>query len=218
MPKDYYWILRVDRAADASQIKDAYRRIAKESHPDTAGSEKSAERFLEVKEAYETLANEEKRRKYDEELAKEEPCFENHRRCAGSGEDGFRMTGKEESFSWMDDISHGLWEVLFDRQSENDLYFEAILSPREAQRGGFYPVSLDVLEPCPRCGNHPSRRLFCDRCFGTGKIESRRRLPLNIPPRVKAGTRLRVALKNSFANPVYVNIIIRIATSLNSSF
>lgn len=71
MSNDYYIILGLSKGADLNQIKRAYRKIAKKYHPDMTPSEAESEKFLEVKEAYETLIDEKKRSEYDQELAKQ---------------------------------------------------------------------------------------------------------------------------------------------------
>ena len=71
MPKDYYIVLGVGRDANLNKIKKAYRRVAKKYHPDIRRSQESAEKFHEIREAYETLGDEAKRRRYDEELTRQ---------------------------------------------------------------------------------------------------------------------------------------------------
>jgi len=68
MPRDYYVVPGVRRGADLSKIKKAYRTVVKKYHPDTAESRPSSEKFLEAKQAYETMSDEKSRRQYDREL------------------------------------------------------------------------------------------------------------------------------------------------------
>ncbi|MDX1588408.1 MAG: DnaJ C-terminal domain-containing protein [Oleiphilaceae bacterium] len=64
--KDYYKILGVSEDADASQIKSAYRKLARKYHPDVSKEENAEERFKDVSEAYEVLKDSEKRAEYDQ--------------------------------------------------------------------------------------------------------------------------------------------------------
>src|SRR5918998_1301181 len=66
MPRDYYEVLGVDRAAEETEIKKAFRRLARELHPDTNADDPHAEeKFKEAAEAYEVLSDAERRRQYD---------------------------------------------------------------------------------------------------------------------------------------------------------
>src|SRR5882672_8773754 len=65
--KDYYEILGVPRTASDAEIKKAFRKLAREFHPDVAKDKKKAEeKFKEINEAYEVLGDADKRKKYDE--------------------------------------------------------------------------------------------------------------------------------------------------------
>lgn len=64
--KDYYKILGVERDASESDIKKAFRKLARKYHPDVQGSESSEEKFKEINEAYQVLSDTEKRQKYDQ--------------------------------------------------------------------------------------------------------------------------------------------------------
>src|SRR5512134_231151 len=66
MPRDYYGILGVDRGADEATVKKAFRRLARELHPDVNAHDPEAEeKFKEAAEAYEVLSDAERRRTYD---------------------------------------------------------------------------------------------------------------------------------------------------------
>src|SRR4051812_20698955 len=65
--KDYYKILGVDRKASEDEIRKAFRKLARQYHPDVAKDKKTAEeKFKEINEAYEVLSDPEKRKKYDQ--------------------------------------------------------------------------------------------------------------------------------------------------------
>jgi molecular chaperone DnaJ len=64
--RDYYEILGVSKSADKSEIKKAYRQLAKEKHPDRNKTDNAEEEFKEIQEAYEVLSDEKKRQAYDQ--------------------------------------------------------------------------------------------------------------------------------------------------------
>src|SRR5262249_41761864 len=67
MPRDYYDVLGVKREAAADEIKKAYRKLARQHHPDRNPGDKKAEAaFKEVQEAYDVLGDEQKRKQYDQ--------------------------------------------------------------------------------------------------------------------------------------------------------
>lgn len=68
--KNYYEILNVTRKSSIQEIKLSYRKLAKKYHPDTNKSAEAETKFKDVNEAYATLTNEEKRKKYDRQVAK----------------------------------------------------------------------------------------------------------------------------------------------------
>ena len=162
MAKDYYIVLGVSRGADTKKIKDAYRTIVKRYHPDASQDLETTKNFLEVKEAYETLGDEEKRKRYDEELAGEGSELRVRRVPEIVRERKSRFENIESVFSRTDDFFSGFLPGFFDvektRAREKDLYFEAVLTPGEGQlKAAFSPSpsrcskSARGAEP-PACG------------------------------------------------------------------
>lgn len=65
MKRDYYEVLGVAKDADAEEIKKAYRKLARQYHPDVNKAADAEEKFKEVKEAYDVLSEPQKRAQYD---------------------------------------------------------------------------------------------------------------------------------------------------------
>ncbi|MEG1141964.1 MAG: DnaJ domain-containing protein [Clostridia bacterium] len=68
--KNYYEILNVNRKTSKEDIKLSYRKLAKKYHPDSNNDINNDSFFKDISEAYETLINEDKKRKYDKQIAK----------------------------------------------------------------------------------------------------------------------------------------------------
>lgn len=91
--KDYYKVLGVTRKATEKEIRDAYRRLARKSHPDVNPNDKRAEeRFKEIGEAYAVLSDPEKRRKYDMVGPNWDPFVRGAGRASGSAGAPFSRT------------------------------------------------------------------------------------------------------------------------------
>ena len=220
MPEDYYIVLGVNRGANFKKIKKAYRTVIKRYHPDITHTKESTARFLEIKEAYETLSDAEKRKRYDEELAAQGselrisrvPETIKTRRSLLDEMEGFFS-------SFTDDFFEGFVPGFFDmdrgRMRAKDLYFEAILSPREALKGGLFPVTVPVIEPCPRCSRTGVwEDFFCPACSGHGRVRSEREFSLSIPPHVKHGTEIRLSMEDIGLKGAYLNILVLIDPDL----
>ena len=86
--KDYYQVLELDSSAGADQIKKAYRRLAREHHPDrNPGNARAEERFKEIREAYSVLSDPERKRQYDQM----------RRNPFGQFQEGFRSPGQSQT-------------------------------------------------------------------------------------------------------------------------
>jgi len=172
---DYYELLGVARDAGGDEIKRAFRKLARETHPDANPDDPTAEaRFKEIAKAYEVLSDPERRARYDR------------------GGDPFAGMGGAGGFSSLDDLLRSVF-------GEGGLFGEGLFGtsarPRQ-RRGRDVRVSVDVeLEDaafgttrelsfraglaCETCsgtgaatGTHPTR---CERCGGAGQVRVARR-------------------------------------------
>ncbi|KPJ55488.1 MAG: hypothetical protein AMJ42_06730 [Deltaproteobacteria bacterium DG_8] len=103
--------------------------------------------------------------------------------------------------SRVDDFFSGFLPGFFDRgkekRIEKDLYLNLILSSREAAEGGLFPITVPVIEPCPRCSRSGFWDDFiCPLCKGYGRIRSEREFGLIVPPRVKHGTEIKLSMED----------------------
>jgi molecular chaperone DnaJ len=220
MPKDYYIVLGVSRGADLTKIKKAYRVIAKKYHPDASTSGEAHEKFLELREAYETLVDEEKRRQYDEELSRQGrelkitriPGEISSRRRAAIQE-------MDRTHSFADEFFSGFLPGVFERgkaATGKDLYLEVILSTEEAARGGLFPVTVPVLEACPRCRRTGLwEEFFCPICNGRGVVPAERGFSLSIPPHVSHGTQISLSTEDIGLRRANLHILVLIDPSLD---
>lgn len=223
MAKDYYIVLGVSRGADIKKIKEAYRTIVKQYHPDSSQKTETTEHFLRVKEAYDTLGDEEKRKRYDEELAGRDLELQVRKAAEVVRERRARFEGIEHYLTRTDDFFSGFLPGFFDRDKrgigEKDLYFEAILTPREATEGGLFPVAVPVFEACPRCRSTGRREnLLCPVCRGYGRVRREREFSLSIPPGVRHGAEITLSMEGIGLKDAYLNILVRVEPDRDDDF
>jgi len=164
--KDYYAILGVPRNATQEEIKQAYRRLVKQWHPDLhpENRKEAEEKFKEIQEAYEVLSDPEKRRQYDLfGIVGEAPV------ATGFGFDPFSdlMRMVDEFFGFG---STTRYRTRTERGE--DVEAELEISLEEAFRGGVKEVTTTVLVTCPECSGFGALGGFkrCPDCHGTGRI------------------------------------------------
>lgn len=183
--RDYYEVLGVERNASEAEIKKAFRRLARQYHPDVnPGDKKAEEKFKEINEAYEVLSDQDKRSRYDQ--------F-GHVGTDPNGFGGFGGFGGGD-FGGMGDI----FEMFFGAQGQrasgpqkgSDLRMDLELTFEEAAFGVERDVEVTRTEECPTCqgsgakpGTHPSR---CSACQGTGQVKTTQRTPFGHFQSIKA--------------------------------
>jgi molecular chaperone DnaJ len=213
MARDYYVILGVSRGADQKRIQKAYRTIVKKFHPDASGTHESSERFLEIREAYETLTDEERRKEYDEHLAREGSALRITRVPEIIKKRTSLFDQMDDFISSVDEFYSGFLPGVFRRGLEKgkSLYLELILSPREAAEGGLFPITVPVVEDCPRCRKAGLwKEFFCPVCRGYGRVRSKREFSLSVPPRVSNGMEIRLSMEDIGLRDVELHITVLI--------
>lgn len=184
--KDYYEVLGVDKTATPEEIKKAYRKKAKEFHPDSyTGEDKkhAEEKFKEASEAYGVLSDEAKRSQYDRFGA----GFENANAYGASGFDGFGGFGGFSSSGMgfdidLDDILGSVFGGGFASKKRSgpskgaDLRYNMTLTFEEAAFGTTKEVTISRNESCDSCTGTGSKKgsskVTCTVCNGTGKVKS----------------------------------------------
>ncbi len=218
MPRNYYFILGIPEDSSQADIKAAYRRLAKEYHPDHFGKNQSP--FQIIHEAYSTLRDPSSRRTYDTALQGSiqiqrhrheeslhrirpevvEPLIPEH-------SPGQRWSGPPDR-----SIHHypSLLDSLFDRMltsfvedrhfpSEGvrlkDMTVEIVLTPEQAARGGNVRLSVPVRIHCPSCRGYGEAAFHnCWRCNGAGYLTGEKTLLISYPAGIGQNHTMRIAI------------------------
>jgi molecular chaperone DnaJ len=175
MPRDYYEVLGVDRSAGESEIKKAFRRLARELHPDTNADDPQAEeKFKEAAEAYEVLSDGDRRRQYD-----------------AYGHEGLRSGGYAPNFEGFGSVSDlfsaffgsGGFDTAFGTGRQRggamqggDVVVAVAIDLAQAARGERVEVEHEVDVRCEHChgnGAEPGTPIVtCARCHGSGQLQT----------------------------------------------
>lgn len=183
--KDFYQVLGVPDSASQADIKKAYRRLAKQYHPDAnPNNPKAAERFKEISEAHTVLSDSEKRTQYDR--MRRYGAFDGAPRGARTGASSARGGARSAGASADEGIDFGdfgglgdIFSSIFGRgrreEPVSDTLETVVEIPfRVAVLGGKVPVALAVNETCPTCtgsGGAPGATWStCPECGGRGTI------------------------------------------------
>ncbi len=166
--RDYYEVLGVSRSASPDEIRNAFRALAKQYHPDVAEESDTEERFKEINEAYAVLSDAERKAAYDR-----------------FGHEGLRGMNIDFDFGGFSDIFEGLFGFgMGGRQRRNaprrgaDLRYDLTLSFEEAVFGIEKEISFSRQAVCSICqgsgaepGTSPIR---CTTCNGSGEVRQMR--------------------------------------------
>jgi molecular chaperone DnaJ len=182
MPRDYYEVLGVARGADEAEIKKAFRRLARELHPDVNKEPDAEERFKEAAEAYEVLSDADRRATYDR-----------------YGHEGLRRGGYAPNFEGFGSVAD-IFEAFFGGGGGGfgsvfgggggrpggpvqggDVAAAAEITLEQAAAGAQVEVSYDAVSRCEHChgnGAEPGTPIeACANCGGTGQLRVISRTP-----------------------------------------
>ncbi len=177
--RDLYDVLSVGKDADQAAIKKAYKKLARENHPDRNPSERATERFKEVTAAYEVLGDETRRGHYDEfGEASLQQGFDPDRARAFGGRGGFGgMGGMDVGDLFSSLFGQGRGQATFYGRAHKGTNLRASLDLDlwTAIRGGKVPLSLRKPTSCAVCnGQGGTGRKPCGRCGGSGRVQASR--------------------------------------------
>jgi molecular chaperone DnaJ len=177
--RDYYEVLGVQKNSSKDQIKDAYRKLALQYHPDRNKEAGAEDKFKEISEAYAVLSDDQKRQTYDQ-----------------LGHQGFDQRYKQEDIfrgadfdSVFRDMGFGdIFRTIFggggfggygdyeERNRGQDLAFDLQITLQEAAKGTEKEIEIPRTEKCDVCGGSGaapgSSARVCQRCGGQGKIQN----------------------------------------------
>src|SRR5256886_5173982 len=216
--KDYYQTLGLSRTATEKEIKSAYRRLARQFHPDVNKDPKATDRFKLINEAYEVLSDPKKRTKYDqlgadwERIEREQEFARQYQSQPGQGagqaagygdfSDFFNTFFSGEGGGFSGFGFEGTRGRTATRERGEDIEHPIEIALEEAARGGERTIQTEVPETCPTCGGSgftAERRkvgnrtvmesVTCPTCGGGGGGAARRQVPGKIPAGGVGGAR-----------------------------
>jgi DnaJ-class molecular chaperone len=172
-PKDYYRLLGVPRDASATAIEQAYERLTRRSPAEPPSG------LHELRAAYETLSDAERRRRYDQDLV-------SWSLLRGPATDGLRRPVERGTLSG-----------------------DIVLREDEAAAGGVLPLDIPLSATCRACEGTGGDAFGCAECGGEGAVERRLPVTLRIPPGVRAGTLFHLQVDDPVVVSVYLTVSVR---------
>jgi DnaJ-class molecular chaperone len=198
MAKSYFAILGISPKATVDEIRSAYRRLAKEFHPDHY--EGSTQKFRDIQEAYSVLGNSRRRCEYEQRIRKAPPKPPNR---AAPYSDPEPLIPEERPVDMgevspvrsfqaftpsFDEIFDWLWSNFSDLAQPKsgrvkNLTLEVTLTQEQARRGGNARVMVPAQAICPTCRGHGGLGFYeCLRCAGEGVIAGEIPVSVSFPP------------------------------------
>ena len=182
--KDYYKILGVEKGATKEEIKTAYKKLAKQHHPDLNKSPNASEKFKEINEAAAVLGDDQKRAQYDQ-YGSAGPQFQ------GGGFEGFDFSDVMSDTGGFGFDFDSIFENVFSgggrsrrRQRGSDLRYDLEIELEDAAFGAAKTISIPREEECLRCNGtgaeNPDEVVKCPDCGGRGTATRTQRTPFGM--------------------------------------
>ena len=177
--KDYYKILGVEKGASKDEIKSAYKKLAKQFHPDLNKSPDSTEKFKEINEAASVLADDTKRQQYDKYGTAGEQFSGSDFRDFNAGDFGFNFDDIFESF-----FGGGYSGGSSRRRGRSrgaDLRYDIEITLEDCAFGAKKEIEIARLEKCHECkgsgAESDSDIITCPDCEGAGSVRRTQKTP-----------------------------------------
>ncbi|MFA5879233.1 MAG: molecular chaperone DnaJ [Candidatus Margulisiibacteriota bacterium] len=186
MSKDLYEVLGISKNASEAEIKKAYRRLAREYHPDVNKAANAETKFKEVQKAYDVLSDSKKKAQYDQ-FGVTDDHF-----SGGGGGQGYGGFGGFSGFSSGGDGEYSSFEDIFDvffggaggssRRKKagpargEDLRYDLEITLEEAVLGAVKKIEVYHLESCTACkgtgAENGTSKITCPECKGQGQVRT----------------------------------------------
>lgn len=184
--KDYYEVLGVSKDASDTEIKSAFRKLAKKYHPDVSKEEDAAEKFKEAQEAYAVLSDKEKRKQYDQFG---HAAFDSNGGFGGFGQGGFsgfqdvdlsdifgEIFGNGFGFGGSSFFNGSSARKTSNKEKGPDVSVIFEMDFEEAAFGTETKIELNIDDTCPDCDGHGGTGLTtCLECGGSGYVRKEQR-------------------------------------------
>lgn len=225
MAKSYYAILGISSNATEDEIRSAYRRLAKEFHPDHY--EGSSKIFREIQEAYGVLGNARRRHDYEQNIVKA-PIKKPFRSATYSKPEP--LIPEEEpvdmgeispvrSFQTFtpsfDEIFDWLWRNFSDLAAPKsdrlqNLTLEVTLTPEQVRHGGNARIMVPAQAVCPICHGHGGVGFYeCVRCAGEGAISGEMPVSVAFPPGLTKDRAVMIHLDRFGIRNAHITVLFR---------
>jgi molecular chaperone DnaJ len=225
MAKSYFAILGISSGATGDEIRSAYRRLAKEFHPDRY--EGGSERFRDIQEAYSVLANSRRRREYERNIRKVPPQTPLRRSHYPEPEPlipeenpvdigGVSPVRSFQSFTpSFDEIFDWLWRNFSSLEQPKsgrvqNLTLEVTLTREQARRGGNARIMVPAQAVCPTCRGQGGVGFYeCTRCAGEGTISGEMPVSVAFPPGLTRDHAVMIPMDRFGVRNVHITVLFR---------